>query len=177
MRAVSHSNRSRTGAGGWSVGADPHQATDLGLKRKERRMSSSAMLRRPVRFWQDAEKVRQRRSRKTLPPHRLGGVHKRDARYSARREPQRLTVRPRDKSLSWQARGGRVRMNDSASSLAAALPDRLSQQPAGYPCSIGGPAQNFLSAHSHRSPTDSFRRLAPRLRNALHATPPTSESD
>ena len=76
-------------------------------------MSSSAMLRRPVRFWQDAEKVRQRRSRKTRPPHRLGGVHKRDARYSARREPQRLTVRPRDKSLSWQARGGRVRMNDS----------------------------------------------------------------
>ena len=56
-------------------------------------MSSSAMLRRPVRFWQDAEKVRQRRSRKTRPPHRLGGVHKRDARYSARREPQRLTVR------------------------------------------------------------------------------------
>ena len=32
-------------------------------------MSSSAMLRRPVRFWQDAEKVRQRRSRKTRPPH------------------------------------------------------------------------------------------------------------
>ncbi len=57
-------------------------------------MSCSAMLRRPVRFWQDAEKVRQRRSRKTRPPHRLGGVHKRDARYSARREPQRLTVRP-----------------------------------------------------------------------------------
>ena len=55
-------------------------------------MSCSAMLRRPVRFWQDAEKVRQRRSRKTLPPHRLGGVHKRDARYSARREPQKLTV-------------------------------------------------------------------------------------
>jgi len=50
-------------------------------------MSSSAMLRRPVRFWQDAEKVRQRRSRKTRPPHRLGGVHKRDARYTARREP------------------------------------------------------------------------------------------
>ena len=76
-------------------------------------MSSSAMLRRPVRFWQDAEKVRQRRSRKTRPPHRLGGVHKRDARYPARREPQGLTVRPRDKSLSWQARGGRVRMNGS----------------------------------------------------------------
>jgi len=76
-------------------------------------MSCSAMLRRPVRFWQDAEKVRQRRSRKTRPPHRLGGVHKRDAGYSARREPQRLTVRPRDKSLSWQARGGRVRMNGS----------------------------------------------------------------
>jgi len=41
---------------------------------------------------QDAEKVRQRRSRKTRPPHRLGGVHKRAARYSARREPQRLTA-------------------------------------------------------------------------------------
>ena len=62
---------------------------------------------------QDAEKVRQRHSRKTLPPHRLGGVYKRGARYSARREPQKLTVRPRDKSLSWQARGGWVRMNDS----------------------------------------------------------------
>jgi len=35
---------------------------------------------------------KQRRSRKTLPPHHLGGVHKRDARYSARREPQKLTV-------------------------------------------------------------------------------------
>ena len=56
-------------------------------------MSCSAMLRRPVRFWQDAEKVRQRRSRKTRPPHRLGGVHKRDALYSARREPQRFIVR------------------------------------------------------------------------------------
>ncbi|CBK43336.1 protein of unknown function [Nitrospira defluvii] len=43
--------------------------------------------------WQAAKKVRQRRSRKTLPPHRLGGVHRRDALYSARREPQRLTVR------------------------------------------------------------------------------------
>jgi len=40
-----------------------------------------------------AEKDRQRRSRRTLPPHRLGGVHRRAAPYSARREPQRLTVR------------------------------------------------------------------------------------
>jgi hypothetical protein len=44
-------------------------------------------------------------SRKTLPPHYLGGVHKRDALYSARREPRRLNVRPREKSLSRQARG------------------------------------------------------------------------
>jgi hypothetical protein len=42
---------------------------------------------------QDVEKVRPRRSRKTLPPHRLGGVQKCDARDSPRREPQRLTVR------------------------------------------------------------------------------------
>ena len=49
-------------------------------------------------------------SRETLPPHSLGGVHKRDALYSARREPQRLVVRPWEKSLSRQARGGRVKM-------------------------------------------------------------------
>jgi hypothetical protein len=55
----------------------------------------------------------QRRSRKTLPPQRLGGVHKRDARYSARREPHRLTVRPWDKSLSWQAHRGRRTNDDS----------------------------------------------------------------
>jgi len=55
------------------------------------------------------KKTRQHRSRKTLPPHYLGGVHKRDALYSARREPQRLNVRPREKSLSRQARGGRVK--------------------------------------------------------------------
>ena len=37
----------------------------------------------------DGEKDPQLCSRKTLPPHFLGGVHKRDALYSARREPQR----------------------------------------------------------------------------------------
>jgi hypothetical protein len=43
-------------------------------------------------FWQDVEKVLQLRSRGTPPPHHLGGVHKRAAPYSARREPQKLNV-------------------------------------------------------------------------------------
>jgi hypothetical protein len=46
---------------------------------------------------QDAEKARQLRSRKTQPPHHLGGVHERAALYSARREPQWLNV-PQGKS-------------------------------------------------------------------------------
>ena len=96
-------------------------------------MSCSAMLRRPVRFWQDAEKVRQRRSRKTRPPHRLGGVHKRDARYSARREPQRLTAHrtatgqePVLTGSGWAGTKERF-----ASSLTAALLDGLFAHPAG----------------------------------------------
>ena len=95
-------------------------------------MSSSAMLRRPVRFWQDAEKVRQRRSRKTRPPHRLGGVHKRDARYSARREPQRLTVRPRDPEPVFAGSGWAGTNERFASSLLAALLDGLFSHPAGH---------------------------------------------
>ena len=35
-----------------------------------------------------AEKVRQRRSRKTRPAHRLGSVHRRGAHYSSRRGPR-----------------------------------------------------------------------------------------
>ncbi|WHZ26680.1 MAG: hypothetical protein OJF51_001476 [Nitrospira sp.] len=54
---------------------------------------------------QAVEKVRQRRSRKTQPPHHLGGVHKRAALYSARREPQRLNV-PTGKELREQLGAG-----------------------------------------------------------------------
>jgi hypothetical protein len=42
---------------------------------------------------QDVEKVLQLRSRKTQPPHHLGGVHMRAVPYSAWREPQKLNVR------------------------------------------------------------------------------------
>jgi len=86
---------------------------------------------------QDAEKVRQRRSRKTRPPHRLGGVHKRAARYSARREPQRLTA-PQE----YDSPQGHWALTDSRPSadvtlillrvadLAAALLDSLFTHPA-----------------------------------------------
>ena len=43
--------------------------------------------RRRHRYVADVETERQRRSRGTLPPHHLGGVHRRAVPYSARREP------------------------------------------------------------------------------------------
>jgi hypothetical protein len=91
----------------------------------------------PVRhltFLAGCGKVRQRHSRKTLPPHYLDGVHKRGALYSARREPQTLNVRPREKGLSWQARGGRVRMNDSPPGHRALTDSRPSTDVTLRPC-------------------------------------------
>jgi hypothetical protein len=72
--------------------------------------------------YQDVEKVRQ--LCKTLGAHRLAPVHKRDAHYSARREPQRLTVRPREKNLSRQVRGGRVKKNTIRLQDTAGSPSR-----------------------------------------------------
>jgi hypothetical protein len=91
----------------WSMGTSPitpeHKKDKIRKKRLRRpapgrqytwlnQVADPIISHHPEGLSRMRKKVRQRRSRKTLPPHYLGGVHKRDALYSARREPQRLNV-------------------------------------------------------------------------------------